>query len=375
MKSIGIIIEANPFHNGHQYLIDEVKKNHHPDCLIAVVSTYFSMRGDLTCLSKKQKINSLLNAGFDLVFELPIGLSMHRADIFAKNSVSILKEVGITHLAFGCETNNTDLISKVIEISNNHQFDTQYNSLIKEQNAHKKAFLDSMASYLTPEELKIVAEPNFTLGLFYLKELKNTNIDPIIIKRIGSYNELIPTNKITSASAIRNLLINNKETSSYTLESNFTNLALQNKNIMFLLKNKLLLENYRLPYDIEGIGNYIVNNGNFDLSYDEFSANLANKKYTRTRIRRYLLNLLLNNLLENKINQPYLRLLGTNKNGLEYINKLNKDVKKNIFSTPNNTINDDAKKHLELELSASKLFNIINESNDMIEYQLPLRKD
>ena len=92
-------------------------------------------------------------------------------------------------------------------------------------------------------------------------------------------------------------------------------------------------------------------------------------------IRRYLLNLLLNNLLENKTNQPYLRLLGTNKVGLEYINKLDKDIKKNIFSTPNNTINDDAKKHLELELSASKLFNIINESNDMIEYQLPLRKD
>ena len=67
--------------------------------------------------------------------------------------------------------------------------------------------------------------------------------------------------------------------------------------------------------------------------------------------------------------------LGTNKVGLEYINKLDKDIKKNIFSTPNNTINDDAKKHLELELSASKLFNIINESNDMIEYQLPLRKD
>ena len=375
MKSIGIIIEANPFHNGHQYLVDEVKKNHQPDCLIAVVSTYFSMRGDLTCLSKKQKINSLLNAGFDLVFELPIGLSMHRADIFARNAVSILKEVGITHLAFGCETNNLNLISKVIEISNNDQFNTQYNSLIKEQNGHKKAFLDSMASYLTPEELKIVAEPNFTLGLFYLKELKNTNIDPIIIKRIGSYNELIPTNKITSASAIRNLLINNKDTSSYTLENNFTNLALQNKNIMILLKHKLLLENYRLPYDVEGIGNYIVKNGNFDLSYDEFTSSLANKKHTTTRIRRYLLNLLLNNLLENKTNQPYLRLLGTNKVGLEYINKLDKDIKKNIFSTPNNTINDDAKKHLELELSASKLFNIINESNDMIEYQLPLRKD
>ena len=115
LKTIGIIIEANPFHNGHQYLVDEIKKNHHPSCLIAVVSTYFSMRADLTCLSKKDKINSLLNAGFDLVFELPISLSMHKADIFARNAVSILKEVGITHLAFGCETDDLSLISKIIE--------------------------------------------------------------------------------------------------------------------------------------------------------------------------------------------------------------------------------------------------------------------
>lgn len=375
MKVIGVILEANPFHNGHQYLVDEIKKTHKPDCLIAVMSTYFSMRGDLTCISKKNKINALLDAGFDLVFELPISLSMHKADIFARNAVSILKEAGITHLAFGCETSDLSLINKVIAISNSTEFINNYNSLIKDQIGHKKAFLDSMSSYLTTDELQIVSEPNFTLGLFYLKELQYTNIESIIIKRIGSYNELIPTNNITSASAIRNLLLNNEETSNYTSLEDFTNISLQNKNIMLLLKQKMILENYRLPYDIEGIGNYIVNNGDFNLNYDEFSSKLANKKYTKTRIRRYLINLLLNNTIDNKTNIPYLRLLGANKTGFNYISKLDKTIKSYIFSSPNKNVPLDVKVHLELEITASKLFNIINETNDLIEFQLPLRKD
>ena len=55
MKIIGIIIEANPLHHGHEHLINTVKQEHNPDCLIAVVSTYFTMRGDINCVTKKEK--------------------------------------------------------------------------------------------------------------------------------------------------------------------------------------------------------------------------------------------------------------------------------------------------------------------------------
>ena len=116
MKIIGIIIEANPLHHGHEHLINTVKQEHNPDCLIAVVSTYFTMRGDINCVTKKEKINQLLNSGFDLVFELPIALSMHRSDIFAENSVKILKTIGITHLAFGSEIQNIDLFNRLLAV-------------------------------------------------------------------------------------------------------------------------------------------------------------------------------------------------------------------------------------------------------------------
>ena len=61
MKIIGIIIEANPLHHGHEHLINTVKNEHSPDCLVAVVSTYFTMRGDINCVTKKEKINQLLD--------------------------------------------------------------------------------------------------------------------------------------------------------------------------------------------------------------------------------------------------------------------------------------------------------------------------
>ena len=89
MKIVGIIIESNPFHNGHQYLIDQVKKQLNPDILIALSSGYFTMRGEISLLSKKTKTKLLLDAGFDLVIDFPLYLLLNSSDYFGKNGVDI----------------------------------------------------------------------------------------------------------------------------------------------------------------------------------------------------------------------------------------------------------------------------------------------
>ena len=374
MKVIGIIIEANPLHHGHEHLINIVKKDHQPDCLIAVVSTYFTMRGDINCVSKTEKIKQLLESGFDLVFELPIALSMHRSDIFAENSVKILKSVGITHLAFGSEIQNIDLYHKLLEVRELPEYQELFKYYLNTNASYKQASIKALSHYFDPNLISVFSHPNFTLGLEYLKYLKGTNIQPIIIKRIGSYNEETPTSSITSATAIRNLITNKQEISKYVSYNNYLDLDKINKNIFELIKYKLLIETKSLKSDIEGLGNYIRNNGDFNTNYPDFINKLANKKYTKTRIRRYLINLLLNNRLPYSIEHNYLRLIGFNKTGINYVNSLDYTIKEQIFNSFKNLKNEDLKPYLELEIKAAKLFSLISETENE-EFKLPVRKE
>jgi len=374
MKIIGIIIEANPLHHGHEHLINTVKQEHNPDCLIAVVSTYFTMRGDINCVTKKEKINQLLNSGFDLVFELPIALSMHRSDIFAENSVKILKTIGITHLAFGSEIQNIDLFNRLLAVRELPEYQELFKYYLNTNSSYKQASIKALSHYFDPNLISVFSHPNFTLGLEYLKYLKDTNIEPIIIKRIGSYNETNPTSSITSATAVRTLITNNQDISKYVSFNNYLNLSVINKNIFELIKYKLLVETKSLNTDVEGIGNYIRNHGDFNTDYNDFVNKLANKKYTKTRIRRYLINLLINNRLPYIIEENYLRLIGFNKTGINYINSLDTSIKEQIFNTPKNLKNEEVRKYLDLEIKTAKLFSLIS-NTDIEEFKLPVRKD
>ena len=374
MKIIGIIIEANPLHHGHEHLINTVKKEHKPDCLVAVVSTYFTMRGDLNCVTKKEKINQLLDSGFDLVFELPIALSMHRSDIFAENSVRILKTIGITHLAFGSEIQNLDLFNRLLAVRELPEYQELFKYYLNTNASYKQASIKALSHYFDPNLISVFSHPNFTLGLEYLKFLKDTNIEPIIIKRIGSYNEITPTSSITSATAIRNLLTNKEDISKYVSYVKYLDLETMNKNLFEIIKYKLLVETKSLNTDVEGIGNYIRNNGDFNTDYNDFVNKLANKKYTKTRIRRYIVNLLINNRLPHIIENNYLRLVGFNSTGINYINSLDSTIKEHIFSTPKNVKNEEIQKYLDLEIKAAKLFSLIS-NTEIDEFKLPFRKD
>ena len=84
LKIFGIVIEANPFHNGHKYFIDKIKQDYKPDVLIAVTSTSFSMRGEISLIDKFDKTKILLENGIDIVLELPFTYAIQSADFFAK---------------------------------------------------------------------------------------------------------------------------------------------------------------------------------------------------------------------------------------------------------------------------------------------------
>lgn len=376
MKIFGIIMETNPLHNGHSYFIKKIKEIYQPDILIAITSTSFTMRGDISVIDKFTKINQLLNEGIDIVLELPVTLTLQSADYFAKNAVEILNGMNITDLVFGSENDDYKFYEKCLEIVDNiYDYDNKFS---KKQNITKALAKSS----LTDEEISIFNMPNFTLSLQYVNYIRrnNLNIKYHIIKRISNnYHDSIATSNIASATTIRNLLLNGKEINNYVpyqldkyVDENFSE-----NNLFTIIKYMFLTNNTSSHDDNEGLINYIVNNGNFKTTYNNFIDSLKNKKYTTSRIKRTLLKSILNVKYDSNVTyDKYLRVLGMNENGLKYIHTLPKDIKNKIFSSPNsiNKSNKYLEKLINTEINATKLFGIITNDVEIYknEYILPI---
>ena len=106
MKIIGIIAEYNPFHLGHLYQIKEIKKKFPDSIIIAIVSSCFTQRGEVSIINKWDKTKICLDNDIDIVIEFPFLYATQASDIFAKGAITILNKLGIDILAFGTETDN-----------------------------------------------------------------------------------------------------------------------------------------------------------------------------------------------------------------------------------------------------------------------------
>ena len=113
MKTAGIIAEYNPFHNGHAYHIAETRKRTGADYIIVVMSPDFVQRGEAALLDKWSRTRCALEAGADLVLQLPAWNAVGSAEYFAEGGVSLLSHLGICDLlSFGCETEFPELLRK-----------------------------------------------------------------------------------------------------------------------------------------------------------------------------------------------------------------------------------------------------------------------
>ena len=114
MKILGLIVEYNPFHNGHIYHIQQAKKITNSDYVIAVMSSSFVQRGEPAIIDKWTRSKIAVDYGVDLVIELPFVYACQSADYFAKGAIDLLHAMGVTDICFGSENGN---IQTFIEIA------------------------------------------------------------------------------------------------------------------------------------------------------------------------------------------------------------------------------------------------------------------
>jgi predicted nucleotidyltransferase len=234
MNVAGLIVEYNPFHNGHMYHLQESISHSGADYTIAVMSGHFLQRGAPALVDKWCRASMAVAAGVDLILELPYAYCAQSAETFAHGAVSILEATGmVTHLCFGSEEDTIDpmlVIAKFLAVE-----PPEYQSMLREYlnighsypAARQEALLryrrdnsDITLKSVPANKLKdIMGKPNAILAIEYLKALfrSNSTIQPVLIPRIGaSYHDTtFSSGSIASATAIRTVLENSLQEGSY----------------------------------------------------------------------------------------------------------------------------------------------------------------
>ncbi len=360
MEKIGIICEYNPFHNGHIYHIDQIKKMYPDSLIVLVLNGYFMQRGEVSILSKEDKVKIALDNNIDIVIEHPFVFASNSADIFAESAIKLLNHLKVDKIIFGSESNDIDLLTKVASI----QLKEDFNLRVKEE-------LEIGVNYPTALNKAIginISSPNDLLGIAYIKAIlkNNFNIEPISIKRINDYHDMKSDNDVISASNIREKHKNKLDVNKYTnYQHLFQNI---NEELLFnLIKYKIITEhnlNKYLSVD-EGIEYKLIKEISKVNNLDQFINKIKSKRYTYNRIRRMLIHILIGLTKENKDNSKldYIKVLGFNINGQNYLKQIKKECE--IPITRKISENYLVQKY---ELTASLIYDLIT-NNNTIKYE------
>jgi len=373
MDIIGIICEYNPFHNGHIYHLNKIKELFPNSLIILIMSGNFTQRGIPSIINKWDKTEIALKYGIDLVIELPFPFATQGADIFAKGSISLLKELNANYLVFGSESNDIEFLKNLANISLNN---IEYESKVKQYLNEGINYPTALSKALKNISNNTIATPNDLLGLSYIKEIikQNASIKPISIKRTNNYHDNELKSSISSATSIRKACFNNDNIDEYVPTE-----------VASLLSNTITFNNYYFPFlkfkiqttkDLsifqtvdEGIENRIKKYINDVSSWDELVNKIKTKRYTYNKINRMLIHIMCDFTkneakLFNEI--EYIRVLGFSNKGKLYLNKIKKEVTKPIITTFSKINN----RMLDFEMKTTCVYSSIfseEEKNNLIK--------
>lgn len=302
MKACGIVVEYNPFHNGHLYHIQQARLKSQCDCLIAVMSTHFVQRGEPAIALASERIKQALANGVDIIIELPYPYNVQSADYFAYGAIESLKRMKIDTLVFGSESNDIHQLQK-------DAFETI-----------QKSSQISFASTSTGASNDILAHA-------YLRQLKNSDIIPICIQRTNSYHDQDIHHSISSASAIRKAHLQNEDIS-HTTPMSHQLLKLSWEQYYPYLRNVLCTHRPNQLAQLflcdEGLENLLIKNAKKYENYQDFLQACISSKYTKSRIQRSLVHILTQCSKEEASHCPIdtVRVLGFNEIGRAYLSTL-----------------------------------------------------
>lgn len=374
MQICGIISEYNPFHNGHLYQIEKTREQGATH-IVSVMSGNFVQRGDVACFSKQARAKTAVLNGVDLVIEMPTPIAMAPARNFAMGAVSILKNIGANMISFGSECGDVDKLKETAKNIMIAEKSDEFKKLLNQGKSHIIARKESVETLFSKEYATLLSTPNNLLGIEYLiamNELK-CNMSVYSLARQGVNHDSKDTfENIASASKIRNMIKskgidsikNFVPDSAFEIYKNEIEVGRApcsiNKLDNILLYKILTSQIYDIEkiFDVkEGLENRIIKSVKECNTFDEIVDYVTTKRYTKSRIRRILLNIILD--IDEKVSKSeiqYCRVLALNDKGRDIL-KVAKNNSKILISSKFSNI---YKQNFDLAILEEKATNIYN---------------
>lgn len=366
-----VICEYNPFHNGHKYMLDMMRKDG-CDCIVSVMSGSFTQRGDVAVYSKFTRAKEALLGGADIVIELPSVWAVSSAQRFAKGGCDIIKALGcIDRVYFGSECGDINMLKKVANATLDEHANEKLKEFMDEGDYYPVALQKAVEEVFGKEYADILSSPNNTLGIEYIKAIMGSGVEVRTIKRTGvAHDSEDTTDTIASASKIRELIYSSKDFSPFIPEkANENNPAFSEYGQRALLM-KLREKDAESLQDIadvtEGLENRIISAVKAHSTIEEILSEIKTKRYTHSRLRRILICTLLGIKKEHiQKDVPYIRALGFTQKGAKLLKKATTtatlpfviNVAKDMQS-----LDENAKEILGIDLKATDLRTVFEES-------------
>ena len=352
MKTAGIFCEYNPLHLGHKKQLDYLRSQLGPDCaIVCLMSGYYVQRGAPAIVDKQLRAKAALLSGADLVLELPVTYALSSAEGFARGGVEILGNI-CDYLCFGAETPDSDALMNTAKALLSDSFPP----LLRAELDTGKSFPAARAAALAQMGLdsSLLESPNNILAVEYCKAILATGctMQPLPIRREGGYHDEHPDSENPSATAVRQLMIKNKDVianqsadwcgnllSDYLFyipeparpvfsDAPLHSIAAGEQAILYRLRTMTDGEFEALPYGSEGLWRKFMHACRSCAALEEIIAATKSKRYTRTRIDRMMMCAFLGitkNMLEEPA--PYVRCLALNDRGRSLLKQMKQQMR------------------------------------------------
>ncbi|TVY08776.1 nucleotidyltransferase [Paenibacillus cremeus] len=388
MRTVGLIVEYNPLHNGHYYHYQQSKKVTEADAAICVMSGHFLQRGEPAVVNKWARAEMALHMGVDVVLELPVAYSAQPAEWFAYGAVSALDATGVVDsLCFGSESGDIGWLNQAAELL--HQEPEPFRALLQSElkagAPYPAAYSRAVARLIPGADAEELAKPNNTLGLHYLIALHRlgSSIVPQTIGRTkaGYHQTDITDRQIASATAIRKLLFEERSLSGIRPYVPPGTLAILERE-WAAGRAPIDWERYAQPLLLQLLhhtpeqlaGFHEVTEGlehrlrraltelptwsNGGPTVESLLSLLKTKRYTRTKLQRTLTRILLNHSKQELSSEvlrrgvPYLRVLGFSGKGRELLKRMKKTARVPVLTK----VTEGEHPLLDLELRATSVY-------------------
>ena len=303
MNILGIVAEYNPFHLGHAAHLDAARKAARADMTVIALSSCLTQRGEPALLPARDRALCALHAGADAVFELPTLWTVRDAEHYALGAVSLLASLGCTHLAFGAETPELDILLPLSRLRDDAPpaFRTRLKELLSTGVGYPAAYAGA-ADKIIPGSASVLATPNNILAVSYLRAIHKlgAKIIPVPCRRNGSDRAFSVDPASPSAAAIRAAVRRGAWAEAFRAIPDYGISAIRDSALRGMIPDPAVWDTLvldalrsmgrtraaRLPDVSEGLSDRLINAASEAVSADELIRRVSCRRYPAARISR-----------------------------------------------------------------------------------------